>query len=78
VFVNRCLRRILNICWPEVISKEELRQRTKEDSIKNQIRWKKWNWRGHTLRKTERSIERQAPGCQKKRTTKPVMETNYR
>jgi len=60
VFVNRCLRRILNIYWPEIISKGELRQRTKEDSIKNQIRWKKWNWMGHTLRKTGRSIERQA------------------
>ena len=24
VFVNRCLRRILNIHWPEVISNEEL------------------------------------------------------
>jgi hypothetical protein len=46
--------------WPEIISNEELRQRTKEDSIKNQIRRKKWNWLDHTLRKTESSIKRQA------------------
>jgi hypothetical protein len=32
----------------------------KEDSIKNHIRRRKWNWIGHTLRKNERSIERQA------------------
>ena len=60
VFVNRYLRRILNIYWPETISNEELRNRAKEDSIKNQIRRRKWNWIGHTLRKTERYVEGQA------------------
>jgi hypothetical protein len=60
VFVNRYLRRILNIYWPETISNEELRKRAKEDSIKNQILRRKWNWKSHTLRKTEMSIERQA------------------
>jgi hypothetical protein len=29
VFVNTCLRRILDICWPETISNEELRERAK-------------------------------------------------
>ena len=60
VFVNRCLRRILNIYWPETMSNEQLRKTAKEDSIKNQTRRRKWNWLGHTLRKTERSTERQA------------------
>ena len=30
VFVNRCLRRILNIHWPEVILNEELWRRAEE------------------------------------------------
>ena len=62
VFVNRCLRIILSIYCPEIISNEELRKRAKQDSIKNQIRRKR-NWIGHTFRKTERSIERQALDC---------------
>jgi len=32
-FVNRCLRRILNICWTEVISNEELCRRTEETEV---------------------------------------------
>ena len=54
VFVNRYLRRILNIYWPETISNEELRNRAKEDSIKNQIRRRKWNWIGHTVMELDR------------------------
>ena len=33
VFANRCLRRILNIHWPEVISNEELWRRAEEVEI---------------------------------------------
>ena len=32
-FVNRCLRRILNIHWPEVISNEELWRRAEETEM---------------------------------------------
>ena len=50
-FVNRCLRRILNIHWPEVISNEELWRRIGEIEMSMQIGRRKWNWIGHTLRK---------------------------
>ena len=59
VFVNRCLRRILNIHWPEVISNEELWRRTEETEISIQIKRRKWNWIGHTLRKGYDIIERE-------------------
>ena len=65
--VALCIR---NIYWPETISHEELRKRTKEDFIKNQIRRRKWNWMGLTLRKTERSIGRQELGCNPEGTGK--------
>lgn len=58
VFVNRCLRRILNIHWPEVIPNEELWRKTEETEISIQIKRRKWNWIGHTLRKGQDTIER--------------------
>jgi len=58
-FVNRCLRRILNIHWPEVISNEEL-WRTEETEASTQIKRRKWNWIGHTLREGNEAIEREA------------------
>ena len=59
-FINRCLRKILNIHWPEVISNEELWRRTEETEISIQIKRRKWNWIGHTLRKGNEVIEREA------------------
>ena len=59
-FVNRCLQKILNIHWPEVISNEELWRRTAETEISIQIKRQKWNWIGHTLRKGNEAIEREA------------------
>jgi hypothetical protein len=57
-FVNHCLRRILNIHWPEVISNEEIWRRTGEIEMSTQIRLK-WNWIGYTLRKGHEGIERE-------------------
>ena len=59
LFVNRCLRRIVNIHWPEVISNEELWRRAEETEISIHIKRRKWNWIGHTLRKGHDIIERQ-------------------
>ena len=59
VFVNRCLRRILNIHWPEVISNEELWRWAEETEISIQIRRRKWTWIEHTLRKGHDTIERE-------------------
>jgi hypothetical protein len=38
VFVNRCLRKILNIHWPKVISNEEIYRRAEETEIYIKIR----------------------------------------
>ena len=59
-FVNRCLRRILNIWWPQKISNEDLWKNTNETPILYQIRHRKWGWIGHTLRKPKNNITRQA------------------
>jgi len=39
---------------------EELRRITHQKSIENQIKRKKWNWIGHTLRKETGAIEKTA------------------
>ena len=57
-FINKCLRKILNIRWPEVISKEELWERTQQIRIEESIMRRKWKWIGHTLRKPENNITR--------------------
>ena len=59
-FFNACLRRILNIRWPERISNEDLWRRTKQQPMDVQIRQRKWRWIGHTLRKPPSSTTRQA------------------
>ncbi|RUS86029.1 hypothetical protein EGW08_006183 [Elysia chlorotica] len=50
-FINRCLRNILNIRWPEVISNQDLWERTRQAPIEQEIKKRKWGWIGHTLRK---------------------------
>ncbi|MEE4247060.1 MAG: reverse transcriptase domain-containing protein [Kangiellaceae bacterium] len=60
VFINRCLRNILQIRYPETISNRDLWQRTQQDPIGQQIARRKWRWIGHTLRKPAGNIARQA------------------
>jgi len=45
-FINKYLRKILNIRWPEVISNEELWQRTQQKRIEESIMRRKWKWSG--------------------------------
>ena len=59
-FANRCLRSILDIRWPEIIPNADLWNRTKQTSIEEEIRKRKWGWIGHTLRKSPHNITRQA------------------
>ena len=59
-FVNKCLRRILRIWWPNYINNQELWQQTNQLPPPLQIRKRKWTWIGHTLRKDPSSITRQA------------------
>ena len=59
-FINGCLRKILQIHWPETISNRDLWQRTGQLEADKEIRRRRWRWIGHTLRKPPTSITRQA------------------
>jgi hypothetical protein len=60
VFINRCLRRIFHIFWPNVLSNNELWSRANEEPVTIQIEHRKWRWIGHTLRKKQDAIKKQA------------------
>jgi hypothetical protein len=47
-FVNRCLRYIMKIWWPSVISNEKLWEMASQISINKEIRQRKFGWIGHT------------------------------
>ena len=51
VFVNRCLRRIFRIFWPNTISNQELWEKADMKNINLEIRKRKFGWIGHTLRR---------------------------
>ena len=55
-FVNRCLRHILRIWWPKIISNKDLWKVTRRDVINVEIRKRKFRWIGHTLRKEDGEI----------------------
>ena len=50
----------MKIHWPERISNDELWNRTRQRPVRDDITQRKWRWIGHTLRKQESSITRQA------------------
>lgn len=60
VLVNRYLRRLLGIFWPNTISNLDLHHKCHQDPIHIEIRRRKWNWVGHTLRRDANTISRQA------------------
>jgi hypothetical protein len=57
-FVNRCLRYILRIWWPNIISNKDLRKVTGQEDINVEIR--KFRWTGNTLRKEDGEITKAA------------------
>jgi hypothetical protein len=57
-FINHCLRRTLNVRWPEVISNIMLWETTGETPVEPQTKKRKWKWIGHTIRKDENAVER--------------------
>ncbi|XP_028649227.2 LOW QUALITY PROTEIN: uncharacterized protein LOC114645554 [Erpetoichthys calabaricus] len=59
-FTNTCLRKILHIRWPDTISNTNLWERTCQHSVEVEIWKRRWGWIGHTLRKPQTSITRQA------------------
>jgi len=48
----------MNIKWTDKVTKEELLRIAHQKSIENQIKRRKWNWFGHTLRKETGEIEK--------------------
>jgi len=60
VFINKYLRKILQIFWLDQVTNEELWQRTKQPRIDLHIRKRKWGWLDHTLRKPSDDIARHA------------------
>ncbi|KAJ4429500.1 hypothetical protein ANN_21669 [Periplaneta americana] len=58
--VDRCLRRILQIRWPDIITNSELWKITNQEEITIEIKRRKWNWIGHTIRKEDGAVERMA------------------
>ena len=59
-FLNKRLRQILGIFWPNVIPNEELWARTGQEDVENTIKRRKWKWIGHTLRKAPNNTTRMA------------------
>ena len=49
-FQHKCLRRLLNICWPMRASNEEVRRRADTETISEPVRKRRWAWMGHVLR----------------------------
>lgn len=60
VFINRCLRNILRVRWPDTVSNIDLWRRTKQQPIDITIKHRRWKWIGHTLRKPNSNITKQA------------------
>lgn len=60
VFINRCLRRMLGIFWPRTISNDRLWKLTYQQPIQSDMKRRKYNWLGHTLRKNTNSIAHSA------------------
>ena len=50
----------MKIRWPDTISNVELWKITNQKEITIEIKRRKWNWIGHTIRKDYKTVERMA------------------
>ena len=48
----KCLRRILQIRWPYVVSNRDILSKTKLKTISIEVKLRSWKWVGHILRST--------------------------
>jgi len=55
-FTTRCLRYILRIWWPNIISDKDLWKITGQEDINLEIRKRKFRWIGHILRKEDGEV----------------------
>ena len=59
-FVNRRLRYILRIWWPNIISNKDLWKAKGQENINLEIRKRKFRWISHTLRKEDGEVSKAA------------------
>ena len=59
-FESGCLRKILKIRWYDMVSEEELRRRTEQQSVTEKLRISRWRWFGHVLRMQDNRLPKQA------------------
>ena len=59
-FVNQCFRKILGIQWMDKVNNKDLWDRTNQIQIEIDILKRRWVWLGHTSRKPNSNITRQA------------------
>ena len=52
-FQFKCLRRILNVRWPYIISNNDILRITKIKTISDEVKERRWKWIGHVLRKDD-------------------------
>ena len=69
VFINKCLRQILRIRWPEKISNQDLWARTGQQPVTDSILQKKWIWIGHAT-KSPAQHSKASPGLGSSRSKK--------
>jgi hypothetical protein len=60
VFVNKYLRKIMKIWWPNKIRNERLWEIKNQETIEKTIKIRKWKWIGHTWRRPSNEITPQA------------------
>ena len=49
-FLFKCLRRILRIRWPYVVSNNDLLKKTNMKRTSEEVKARRWKWIGHVLR----------------------------
>jgi hypothetical protein len=76
-FINKCLRKILNIHWSEKIRSQELLELAGEEPVQTHIKRRKWRWMGHTLRKSDDAMEKQAIDWNPQRARKRRRKTTW-
>ena len=54
-FFFKCLRRILQIRWPYVVSNRDILAKTKLKTISTEVKLRRWKWVGHILRMEKNS-----------------------
>ena len=83
VFQNRCLRRILNLFWPNTISNIELHREALTSSIMTEIKQRRWNWMGRVIRMPSDAIQKIAlrwtpnPGRRRRGRPKETWRMDY-